>query len=65
MYVRKYVRVLGDDGSLKITTYHVALLPSGNKAIIYLLILVLLDEVFILVYNIMLMDIICLLKCRC
>ena len=37
MYVCMYVRVLGDDGPLKIMTYHVTWLPSGNKAFTYLL----------------------------
>jgi len=32
-----YVRVSGDDSSLKITTYHVTWLPSGNKTFAYLL----------------------------
>ena len=32
-----YVRVLGDDGPLKITTYHVTWLSSGNKALLTLL----------------------------
>ena len=31
-----YVRELGYDGPLKITTYHVAWLPSGNKVFTYL-----------------------------
>ena len=31
-----YVKVLGDDGPLKITNYHVAWLPSRNKAFTYL-----------------------------
>ena len=31
-----YVRLLGDDGPLKITTYHVTWLPSRNKAFTYL-----------------------------
>ena len=30
-----YVRVLGDNGPLKITTYNVTWLPSGNKAFTY------------------------------
>ena len=33
-----YVRVLGDDGPVKISTYHMTWLPSGNKALTYLLI---------------------------
>ena len=31
-----YVNVLGDDGRLKITTYYMTWLPSGNKALTYL-----------------------------
>ena len=30
-----YVRVMGDDDPLKITTYHMTWLPSGNKAFTY------------------------------
>ena len=32
-----YVRVLSDDGPLKITTYHVTWLSSRNKAFTFLL----------------------------
>ena len=33
MYVCVHVNVLGDDGPLKITIYHVTSLPSGMKAL--------------------------------
>ena len=32
-----YVRVLGDDGPLRIMTYHMPWLPSRNNAFTYLL----------------------------
>ena len=31
-----YVRVLGDDGPLKMTTYYATWLPSGNEPFTYL-----------------------------
>ena len=31
MYICTYVAVLGDDGTMKMTSYHVTWLPSGNK----------------------------------